>query len=96
MGVVGVWRKEPAGGLDGRMGRLDGDLRGRQVPADQHVQVRNLAELGLHVCSPRMNPNARRPAPQGPGRGRPFRHSDEAQIAGREASGNRKGPTAAP
>ena len=48
--VVGVGREVSAGRFDGRVGRLNGDLRRRQIAADEDVDVRNLAERGFHSC----------------------------------------------
>jgi len=48
MGVGGIGRQEPPGGLDGGVRRLDGDLRRRQVAADQDVQVPDLRESVAH------------------------------------------------
>jgi hypothetical protein len=48
--VIG-WEKV-AGGFDGRMRGLNGDLRGGEIAPDQNVQVMNLGERSGHGSFP--------------------------------------------
>lgn len=53
MGVRGVSGEVAASGFDGRVGRLNRDLRRGEVAPDQDVQVRNLGERRGHESAPR-------------------------------------------
>ena len=52
MGVFASACQKPAAGLESSMDGLNSDLRGGKVRTDQNVQMRNLAEGGLHVGTP--------------------------------------------
>jgi hypothetical protein len=52
MGMFGIGRQELPGCLDGRVNRLNGDLRRGEIAADKDVEVRDLGKGWTHRISP--------------------------------------------